>query len=355
MPPGRRRRRSCATRDVVAGEHVIADDPPRLAHAERGRGVVEEGVGEAGNVRLEEGSRLLGQPPPFELTPRRLAHVGDVDRRSVAVAYACHRADELAGAERRDDGTPVARKVRAVLADEVAEFGYRGHRGRRVDVLHDELHRPELARAGRAELGGDAGEGGDVGVAGAVDEDLPRDRARAALGREHERAHHAVVYDDLGDERVQQHLERVLLGDEMVGETLDCPRHVQEDGGLLERHRSDARTVAGERVGDLPCDAAHDELEFAPVAAHVQPADRPDLGDREVPSEKAVPLAEDDAGAGAGGRDRRAQTGRSTAGHDDVGVGKDVGLTLGDTHSRKVPPHLGMRSRRRTRGWRRRQ
>ena len=53
--------------------------------------------------------------------------------------------------------------------------------------------------------------------------------------------------------------------------------------------------------------------------------------------EKAVPLAEDDAGAGAGGRDRRAQTGRSTAGHDDVGVGKDVGLTLGDTHSRKVP------------------
>src|SRR5260370_11036365 len=119
----------------------------------------------------------------------------------------------------------------------------------------------------------------------------------------------------------------------MVGETLDRPRYVQEDGGLLERHRADAGTVAGERVGDLPCDPARDELELAPVAAHVQPADRPDLGDREVPAEKAVPLAQDDAGAGAGGPDRRAETGRATPRHDHVGVAQDLGLTRGATRS----------------------
>ena len=125
----------------------------------------------------------------------------------------------------------------------------------------------------------------------------------------------------------------------MVGETLDRPRHVQEDGGLLERHRSDAGAVAGEILGELPCDPAHDEVELARVAADVQTTDRPDLGHREVPAEEAVPFTEDDAGAGACGRDRRAETGRSTPGHDHVGVDQHVGLTRGDTHSRKVPPH----------------
>src|SRR5207245_11598681 len=104
----------------------------------------------------------------------------------------------------------------------------------------------------------------------------------------------------------------------------------------------------GERSANIPCDPAPEEADLAPATAHIHPTDRPDLGDREVPAEKAVPLAEDDAGAGPGGRHRRAETGRSTPGHDYVGVGQHVGLTLGDTHSRKVPP--GGRRRRPKRG-----
>jgi hypothetical protein len=122
--------------------------------------------------------------------------------------------------------------VRAVLADEVTERGDGRQRGRCVDVLHHELHRTELARAGRSELGGDAGEGGDVGVTGAVDEDLPGHRARSPLGRQHQRSQPVAADDDVGHERVEQHLERVLLGDEMVREALDRPRHVEEDRRL---------------------------------------------------------------------------------------------------------------------------
>ena len=63
-----------------------------------------------------------------------------------------HGAEHLAGPERRDDRTPVAgrgdRRARRSSAASAVEPGAEG--GVEVDVLQHELHRPELALAGRA-------------------------------------------------------------------------------------------------------------------------------------------------------------------------------------------------------------
>ena len=74
-----------AADDVVAGQHVLADQPARLADAELRRDLEQVGVLEAGNARAQEAQVVDRLAPALDLARRERARIGAVDRRAVGV------------------------------------------------------------------------------------------------------------------------------------------------------------------------------------------------------------------------------------------------------------------------------
>ena len=228
--------------NVGPAQHVAPHGSAGLAHAEGGGGVGEEGLGEAGQVLDEEGGRLLGQAPALELTVGGLGQVGDVEGTAVCSPHAGHRPDDLPGPERRQQGARVARKMAAVGGDGLRQGAGTGGKHRaHVDVLHDELHRRELAGAGHADRPGRARVDDQVGVPRGVHEGPCPHGLRAPLGGHDGRLHALAVDHHVAHEGVQEQLDALLVGDDVVEETLGRPGHVQEHGAALERHRPVAR------------------------------------------------------------------------------------------------------------------
>ena len=209
--------------------------------------------------------------------------------------------------------------------------GAGGDEGAGIDVLEEELHRRELALAGIAHRPRGTGVDDEVGVAGGVDERPGPHRLRPALGGDDDGVEAVAVAHHVGDQRVQEQRDGRLLGDQPVEQALGRPRHVEEHGAALERHRSGCGPRGLEGVGHLLGDAARDVVEAA-VGRHVQPADRADRRGREVAAEKPVMFEQADAGALAGSGEGGAQAGGAAPCHADVHVRDDRGVPGRNAH-----------------------
>jgi len=140
---------------------------------------------------------------------------------------------------------------------------------------------------------------------------------------------------------VEQDVEVLLGGHQVVGEPLGRPGRVHEDGRLLEGQRPESGAGRGEAVGHLAGQAPHHGGELARPVGAVQTADRPDGGDREVAAQEPVALAQHRRCAVAGRGHGRGETGRTAAGDHDVDVGQQRRLTPGDPHRRECRPIAG--------------
>ena len=198
-------------------------------------------------------------------------------------------------------------------------------------MLEHELHRRVLTVAGVTEHRRHSRERGDVGVAGAVEEHPAPHRVQPTLGGHDQGGQHAVDDDHPGDRHVQQEVDALGVGDEVVGVALGGPRYVDEDRRLLEGDRADPRTPAGESIGHLTGEPADHVVEPG-SGVEVETADRADRRGREVAAEEAELLAQHDRGAGARGRDGRAESGGTPAGDDDVRLGEHRELTGFEAH-----------------------
>ena len=308
---------------VLPGQHVVPHRPSRLPHAELGRGVGQERVLEAGHVLHQEPPGLLRLRAAADLRCRRFEGIGHV-RRVPLDADTGHRAQHLALAERGEHGSTRARQIPfrglAYRREQLVEPVEPGRvRRLHVDVVHQELHRGELALAGPAALDPAAGVEGQVGVAGSIHEHPARDRERTPLRPDDDRLDGAAAPNDLGDVRVKQRSQVRLGGDPPIGLSFERPRHIDENRGLLIWDRAEAGARGLELLRPGLCEPPANEVESL-SRRPIEAANRAHPSGHGVSSEE--PVAFDERGTRAHPRRRKrcGEPGRSPADDDHVHV-----------------------------------
>ncbi len=221
-----------------------------------------------------------------------------------------------------------------------------GHRRVDIGVLHEELHRAELPFTGRAHGPRHAGGDGHVGITGRVHEDPTGHSLRALFrGDHHGRDVTVVVAHDVGNECVQHQADAVrirALGDQMVGQPLGGPRHVEQNRGVLERIRPEGGTSLHQLGGKRASETTRDLVERAGLGPDVQPAHGSHCRDSEVAAEESVAFQQRDRRPGSSGRERRAEPRRPATAHHHVGIEHDLGLARRHGECRPQRAHRTM-------------
>ena len=236
-----------AAEHVVGAQHVLADQPARLADAELRRDLERIGVFEAGHARPQEAQVVDGLAAALDLAVAQRDGIGAVDGRAVGVLQLGDVDAPLAGVLLRPHDGAAARE--AEVAGGLGFVHPRRDRApgvacsRCIDVADAEHQRRVEHGAGLAAIHRQSGEVGEVAVARAVDEDAAADGAPAGLGLDQQRFDRAAVAAGDAD-------------GEGVEEQLGAGREQQLIGGAFER-----RGVVG-----LGADPAEDQVRFVEAA-----------------------------------------------------------------------------------------
>ena len=328
--------------DVVLGHDVLALEQAGLPDAHLGGDVQHVAVLEAGQVGADVVHGLGDPVAGGELGGGHVRRVDAVEAghvRGVAPDDAVDGGLEPpqfpgAAEEALDLAVDGAGFLRVGLLERFGGVG--------VDVAEAEDEGGEVAVLDVA----GAGPGGDVDVAGGVDDDVRHKRLRAGLGLADDALHHAVVHDGAGEPGVQAEVD-AGFADEVVGDALPAVR--VERRGVADRLRGGvgvevegavAAPLVPEFLGGLavigrrhdgqaqllqPFDVLGDDAgdgDFLAVDHVIEHQDHTAGGEA---AERGVAFQQRDGGAGAGGRDGGGDTGGAAAHHQDVGAGDDGG------------------------------
>jgi hypothetical protein len=300
--------------DLVRSQNVLADDPAALPHADR-RARREEGRPfVARHAVPQEAEVLVRLAAAFALGRRQLVRIGRVDlpdtrhqrHHHAVVGRPVHRA--------LDPRQLVAARVAGLAHQRPEPLLRQLLRACDVDVPDAEHGREALHVVPRRLVRG-AGQRADIAIAGGIDDDARPQPAHAALRRDVDLGHSAVVDLHAEDERVQQR-SRARLEDELVPDTLQRLGVVRDAGAravgvrALERHAAFGQTadhVVGDPGHDLP----------RRRAGGVEGIESVEHGGRSA-AEEAETVDEQRCRAGSRGGDRRGAA--SGAGADDQHV-----------------------------------
>ncbi len=204
-----------ALRDVVLGHDVLALQQPGLPDAHLGGDVEHVAVLEAGQVGADVVHGLGDPVAGGELGGGHVRRVGAVEAGHVRGVAPDHAVDggleppQLPGPAEQplDLAVDGAGFLRVGLLEGLGRVG--------VHVAEAEDQRGQVVVLDVA----GAGPGGDVDVAGGVDDDVGHERLRAGLGLADDALDHAVVHDGAGEPGVQAEVH-AGLADQVVGDAL---------------------------------------------------------------------------------------------------------------------------------------
>ena len=324
---------------VIAREHIVAHDAAGFAYAHL-RGDVEHiAVFETRYARAQESGVVANLPAPLDLAGGKLRRIGAVHGLSGGVADLCdvgapfgrvfHRPHD--GAHARKIEVPLCLRLLHELRD-VANGVDGFFRIDVVDAKHQRRIQQVTVRIAFFERC--AGPGGEVAVAGGIDEHAAADGAAPGFGLDQQCVDKGGTFHcRAGGKRVEQQAgargEQHVVGGALVGgHVIGLRLGLAEDGVRLIQaaEGGDAcEQVIGDTVHDAPDVAVHIGEQAAKIGY---------AGGRAHAAEKTVALHQQRRGARAGRRRGGGDAGRSTAQHHDIGFGDDRGVAggLGDAY-----------------------
>src|SRR5687768_1046867 len=303
-----------AVHDVVLAHHVFAAHAPRLADADLRRDLDDVRALEPGGDALDELEGLPALAAALDLAVGQLLGVDAAYRAAVGIADLGEVGAPLDRVGLRAHDGLLAREAPA------APLGFFHELGNAVPGLAglvgvdaaDAVHGggKQHAAAAVAYLVGRAAPGGEVAVAGAVDEDCSGDCAPARLGFDQEvivgGADGEGVEEELDPRLEQQLVGGDLVGRDVVGLRVDAAAHRSVRLGEPVHAPQPLEHVVADAVDHLPVLAVH---------VGVQAAEGRETGRRAGAAEKAVALDQRRGASCAAGGDGRGDAGRAAAQH----------------------------------------